>query len=55
MLSPRPEPAATFRNPVIRGAPGDDHGDPFIIKYLDSFYLYPTRETYGRRGVSVHR
>ena len=40
---------------MIRGAPGDDHGDPFIIKYLDSFYLYHTGETYGRRGVSVHR
>ena len=40
---------------MIAGTPGDDHGDPFIIKYLGSFYLYHTGETYGRRGVSVHR
>jgi len=45
----------TFRNPVIRGAAGDDHGDPFIVKYLDSYFLYHTGETSGRRGVSVHR
>jgi beta-xylosidase len=45
----------TFVNPVIDGAPGEDHGDPFIIKYLDSFYLYHTGDTAGRRGVSVHR
>ncbi|MFL5966070.1 MAG: glycoside hydrolase family 43 protein [Gaiellaceae bacterium] len=46
---------ATFTNPVISGAPGEDHGDPFIIKYLDAFYLYHTGDTAGRRGVSVHR
>lgn len=45
----------TFRNPVVSGAPGDDHGDPFIIRFLDSFYLYHTGDTSGRRGVSVHR
>jgi GH43 family beta-xylosidase len=45
----------TFRNPVIFGAPGDDHGDPFVIKYLDSFYLYHSGETTGRRGIAVHR
>ena len=44
-----------FRNPVISGEPGDDHGDPFAIKYLDSYFLYHTGETSGRRGVSVHR
>jgi GH43 family beta-xylosidase len=55
VLSPSPEPRRSFTNPVIAGAPGEDHGDPFIIKYLDSFYLYHTGETYGRRGVSVHR
>ena len=47
--------ARTFRNPVITGGPGDDHGDPFAIKYLDEFFLYHTGETSGRRGVSVHR
>jgi GH43 family beta-xylosidase len=46
---------ATFANPVIAGAPGADHGDPFVIKYLDSYFLYHTGETSGRRGVSVHR
>jgi hypothetical protein len=40
---------------VVAGAPGDDHGDPFIIKFLDAFYLYHTGATAGRRGVSVHR
>ena len=55
MLSPAPERYATFTNPVIAGAPGEDHGDPFIIKYLDAFYLYHTGDTSGRRGVSVHR
>jgi GH43 family beta-xylosidase len=46
---------ASFLNPVITGLNGDDHGDPFVIKFLDSFYLYHTGETSGRRGVSVHR
>jgi GH43 family beta-xylosidase len=40
---------------VVAGAGGDDHGDPFIIKFLDAFYLYHTGATAGRRGVSVHR
>jgi GH43 family beta-xylosidase len=44
----------TFRNPVLFGEANEDHGDPFVIKYLDRFYLYHTGETYGRRGVSVH-
>ena len=47
--------SSTFRNPVISGAPGEDHGDPFVIRYLDSFYLYHSGETAGRRGISVHR
>jgi GH43 family beta-xylosidase len=47
--------AATFHNPVITGEPGDDHGDPFVVKYLDSFYLYHSGESHGRRGISVHR
>jgi GH43 family beta-xylosidase len=47
--------SGTFRNPVISGPTGADHGDPFIIKYLDAFYLYHTGDTSGRRGVSVHR
>lgn len=45
----------TFRNPVIAGDPGTDHGDPFVIKHLDAFYLYHSGETAGRRGISVHR
>ena len=55
MSTPELAARTTFRNPVISGAVGDDHGDPFIIRYLDSFYLYHTGETSGRRGVSVHR
>jgi GH43 family beta-xylosidase len=45
----------TFRNPIVRGAPGEDHGDPFIVRYLDAYFLYHTGDTSGRRGVSVHR
>ena len=44
-----------FQNPVISGRPGDDHADPFVIQHLDSYFLYHTGETSGRRGVSVHR
>jgi GH43 family beta-xylosidase len=44
-----------YRNPVITGEAGQDHGDPFIIKFLDVYYLYHTGDTAGRRGVSVHR
>ena len=54
-LVPKPRRVATFRNPVIGGRTAEDHGDPFVVKYLDSFYLYHTGETHGRRGVSVHR
>ena len=53
--APALAPATTFRNPVIAGEPGSDHGDPFVIKYLDAFYLYHSGETTGRRGISVHR
>lgn len=54
--STRSRPAGTtFRNPVIAGEQGRDHGDPFVIKYLDAFYLYHSGETAGRRGISVHR
>jgi GH43 family beta-xylosidase len=45
----------TFRNPVIAQPVGGDHGDPFVIKYLDAYYLYHSGETAGRRGISVHR
>jgi beta-xylosidase len=47
--------SGTFRNPVVTGERGEDHGDPFIVRYLDAFYLYHTGDTSGRRGVSVHR
>jgi GH43 family beta-xylosidase len=43
-----------FRNPVIRGDAGADHGDPFIIRYLDRYFLYHTGETAGRRGIHVY-
>jgi GH43 family beta-xylosidase len=55
MLLRAAERYETFMNPVISGVAAADHGDPFIIKYLDSFYLYHTGDTSGRRGVSVHR
>ena len=53
--SPRRSAARTFGNPVITGAAGEDHGDPFVIRFLDAFYLYHSGETAGRRGISVHR
>ena len=42
-----------FRNPVIAGAEGSDHGDPFVLRHLDRYYLFHTTD-FGRRGVSVH-
>jgi GH43 family beta-xylosidase len=46
---------ASFRNPVLGRGVGTDHGDPFVIRYLDEFFLFHTGETSGRRGVAVHR
>ncbi len=46
--------AATFVNPVITDTVGRDHGDPFVLRYLDEYFLYHTTDD-GDRGVSVHR
>ncbi|MBE3575503.1 MAG: glycoside hydrolase family 43 protein [Firmicutes bacterium] len=40
----------TFRNPVITDDRGADHGDPFVLKYLDTYYLYHT----GADGVWMY-
>ncbi len=44
----------TFTNPVISGARGGDHGDPFVLRHLDDYFLYHTTDD-GDQGVSVHR
>ena len=47
-----------FRNPVI-SSDGVDHGDPFVLKYLDCYYLYHTGHNFTAdtppRGISVYR
>lgn len=42
--------SSSFRNPVITDSLGADHGDPFVLRYLDQYYLYHT----GKRGISVY-
>lgn len=44
-----------FSNPVFAGATGEDHGDPFILRYLDEYFLYHTGNTTGRKPISVYR
>src|SRR5438270_3477022 len=44
---------ASFVNPVISDDGGRDHGDPFVLAFLDRYYLYHTTDD-GRRGISVH-
>src|SRR3712207_1011128 len=44
----------TLTNPVITGAHGRDHGDPFVLRHLDEYFLYHTTDD-GDSGVSVHR
>lgn len=39
-----------FQNPVISDAEDHDHGDPFVLKYLETYYLYHT----GGRGVHLY-
>lgn len=42
--------ANQFNNPVIFGAKGQDHGDPFVLKHRSTYYLYHT----GKLGVGLH-
>lgn len=42
--------ALIFRNPVLSDDAGRDHGDPFVLRYLGTYYLYHT----GRRGVQLY-
>ena len=44
----------SFTNPVIGGTLGRDHGDPFVLRYLDEYFLYHTTDD-GDAGISVHR
>lgn len=39
-----------FSNPVVTDDQGMDHGDPFVMKYLDTYYLYHT----GRDGIHLY-
>ncbi|MBI5811666.1 MAG: family 43 glycosylhydrolase [Meiothermus silvanus] len=43
-------PSAIYHNPVLSDAKGQDHGDPFVMEYLGSYYLYHT----GREGVRLY-
>lgn len=44
-----------FINPVVRGEPGQDHGDPFVIRHLDEYFLYHSGGTPNHRGIPVYR
>ncbi len=39
-----------FRNPIITDNEGADHGDPFVLKHGDTYYLYHT----GLKKVSLY-
>lgn len=39
-----------FRNPVIDEGRGEDHGDPFVLRWADGYYLYHT----GRDRVHLY-
>jgi len=45
----------TFVNPVIAGDLAHDHGDPFVLRHRDEYFLYHTGSTGSRRGISVYR
>jgi len=45
---------AAFTNPVLAGAPGKDHGDPFVLRHLDEYFLYHTTDD-GDSPISVLR
>lgn len=44
---------APFRNPVLTDDEGIDRGDPFVLRYLDRYYLYHTSENRGP-GILVY-
>ncbi|MCW2950210.1 MAG: glycoside hydrolase family 43 [Thermoleophilia bacterium] len=44
---------ARFRNPVLTDDHGIDRGDPFVLQYLDRYYLYHTSENRGP-GILVY-
>ena len=48
-------PSRSFTNPVIAGELAHDHGDPFVLRYRDEYFLYHTGSTASRRGISVYR
>ena len=35
-------PSRSFTNPVIAGELAHDHGDPFVLRYRDEYFLYHT-------------
>ncbi|MBA3406637.1 MAG: family 43 glycosylhydrolase, partial [Solirubrobacterales bacterium] len=43
-----------FTNPVVSDDRGADHGDPFVLRHRDEYFLYHTTDD-GDRGISVHR
>ena len=49
----RVEAGATFRNPVVSDGGSRDHGDPFVLRHLDRYFLFHTTDD-GDSGISVH-
>lgn len=45
-----PPPAGLFANPVLSDVRGKDHGDPFVLEYRGTYFLYHT----GGDGVHLY-
>lgn len=41
----------SFQNPVISDTQGLDHGDPFVMRYRGTYFLYHT----GREGIHLYQ
>jgi hypothetical protein len=42
-----------FTNPVVTDGGSRDHGDPFVLRHVDRYYLFHTTDD-GDSGISVH-
>jgi len=47
------EAVERFINPVVTDGGPRDHGDPFVLRHLDRYYLFHTTDD-GDSGISVH-
>jgi GH43 family beta-xylosidase len=52
-VRPDAQAVAHFTNPVISDGGSRDHGDPFVLRHLDRYYLFHTTDD-GDSGISVH-